>query len=83
MKTVSVDQSNVDGRGMSPLYISPRELAERWRCSRATAQRIADRHKFTKLFLGEGKNGMVRYRREEVEAYESSREQVPHHGRRQ
>lgn len=54
-------------------YISPVELALRWRCSRSSADRITRRAGFTRLFLGEGKNGMVRYIRKEVIAYESSR----------
>lgn len=55
------------------LYFSPRDLAERWRCSRTSAQRIADRVGFSKVLLGEGKHGIVRYVRSEVEEYEASR----------
>ena len=54
-------------------YISPRELAQRWRCSRSSVDRIARRAGFGRLCLGEGHNGMVRYLRKEVEAYEQSR----------
>ena len=54
-------------------FISPRQLADRWDCSRTTAQRIADRVGFARYFLGEGKNGMVRYRLDDVEAYEEAR----------
>ena len=54
-------------------YISPVELAQRWRCSRSSADRITRRAGFTRLFLGEGKNGMVRYLTKEVIAYEASR----------
>ena len=54
-------------------YLSPRQLAIRWDCSRTTAQRIADRAGISKYFLGEGKNGMVRYPLKEVEAYETQR----------
>ena len=55
-------------------YISPKELAERWQCSRSSVDRIARRASLTRLCLGEGKNGTVRYLREEVEAYEKSRQ---------
>ena len=53
--------------------ISPREMAQRWRCSRSSVDRIARRAGFTRYVLGEGRNGMVRYLRGEVERFESSR----------
>jgi hypothetical protein len=55
------------------LYISPKELAERWRCARSSVDRIARRAGIKRLYLGEGKNGMVRFLRKEVEAYELDR----------
>lgn len=57
-------------------YISPKELADRWDCSRSSVDRIdriARRASLTRLCLGEGKNGTVRYLREEVEDHEQSR----------
>ncbi|WP_157039939.1 hypothetical protein [Pelobacter propionicus] len=57
--------------GKSP-YISPAELAVRWDCARSSVDRIARRERFTRICLGEGRNGMVRYDREEVYAYEAS-----------
>ena len=54
--------------------ISPAEMAERWQCARSSVDRIARRAGFTRLCLGEGKNGMVRYLRKEVDAYEASRQ---------
>jgi hypothetical protein len=54
-------------------FVSPKELAIRWQCSRSSVDRIARRNHFTRLCLGEGENGMVRYLRKEVEAYEASR----------
>ncbi len=54
-------------------YLSPRELAERWRCARSSVDRIARRLGLSRLCLGEGRNGMVRFLREEVEQYEESR----------
>ena len=51
-------------------YISPKELAERWRCARSSVDRIARRNSFTRLCIGEGQNGAVRYLRKEVKAYE-------------
>lgn len=54
-------------------YLSPSELAERWRCSRSSVDRIAVRAGLKRVCLGQGRNGMVRYMRKEVEAYEQSR----------
>lgn len=55
------------------LYISPKELQQRWCCSRSSVDRIARRAGLTRLCLGEGRNGMVRFVRKEVEAYEAQR----------
>jgi hypothetical protein len=55
-------------------YISPKEIAERWQCSRSSVDRIARRAGLTRLCLGEGNNGTVRYFRKEVEAYEKERQ---------
>lgn len=54
-------------------YLSPNELASRWRCARSSVDRIARRAGMKRMFLGEGKNGVVRYIKKEVEAYEASR----------
>jgi len=54
-------------------YISPAELANRWRCGRSSVDRIARRAGLTRFCLGEGKNGMVRYFLKEVIDYEASR----------
>jgi hypothetical protein len=54
-------------------YLSPAELSLRWKCSRSSVDRIARRAGFTRLCLGTGRNGMVRYLRKEVDAYEGSR----------
>ncbi len=54
-------------------YCSPRELAARWRCSRSTVDRIAQRARLTRLCLGDGRNGIIRYLVKEVEQYERSR----------
>lgn len=54
-------------------YISPKELAQRWQCSRSSVDRIARRAGLKRLCIGEGKNGTVRYIREEVLAYEAKR----------
>lgn len=55
------------------LYLTPKELAARWRCSRSSVDRIARRAGLTRLCLGEGRNGIVRFIRKEVEAFETSR----------
>jgi len=54
-----------------PVYVSARELADRWRCSRSTVARIAQRQGFARLLVGKGRNGMVRYLRKEVDDFES------------
>jgi len=54
-------------------YVAPKELAKRWQCSRSSVDRIARRAGLTRLCLGDGENGMVRYVRKEVEAYEEQR----------
>jgi len=54
-------------------YISPSELAQRWCCGRSSVDRIARRACLSRICLGEGRNGMVRYLKEEVIAYEASR----------
>ncbi len=54
-------------------YISPRELAIRWCCSRSSVDRIAARASLTRLCLGDGANGIIRYVLKEVENYERSR----------
>lgn len=59
-----------------PPYLSPKELLERWRCSRSSVDRIARRAGLTRFCLGEGRNGIVRYSRKEVEVFEAQR-QVP------
>jgi hypothetical protein len=74
----------LDGRGVkgggvaaegegSEAYFSPRELAERWACSRSSVDRIARRAGLSRLCLGWGRNGIVRYLRKEVVAYEQER----------
>lgn len=54
-------------------YLSPKELAARWRCSRSSVDRIARRARLTRVCLGEGVNGIVRFLLEEVERFEESR----------
>jgi len=67
-------QDNGTGAASDPsTYLSPKDLADRWRCSRPTVTRITERAGFRRFCLGEGRNGMVRYLRTEVEAYEASR----------
>lgn len=58
-------------------YVSPNELAERWSCSRSSVDRIARRAGLSRLYLGDGKNSIVRYVRKEVEAYEDTRRIKP------
>lgn len=53
-------------------YLSPKELSHRWRCSRSSVDRIARRARLTRLNLGQGHTGIVRYLRGEVIALERS-----------
>ena len=63
----------MDSQTEEQVYISARQLAIRWDCSRNTAHRTAKRAGITKVFLGEGRNGIVRYSLEEIVRYEISR----------
>lgn len=51
-------------------YLSPKELSHRWRCSRSSVDRIARRAGLTRLHLGKGQKGIVRYLLSEVIALE-------------
>lgn len=51
--------------------ISPKELADRWRVSRSSVDRIARRAGLTRVCLGEGRNGVIRYYFKEVIQFES------------
>lgn len=55
-------------------FISPKELAERWQCSRSSVDRIARRARLKRVCFGKGVNGMVRYLRKEIVAYEKSKQ---------
>lgn len=54
-------------------FLSPKELAQRWRCARSSVDRIARRAGLRRVCLGGGTRGMIRFLREEVERYENSR----------
>lgn len=54
-------------------YMSANEIAKRWNCHRSSVCRVAKRAGFTSLYLGEGKSGMRRFIRREVETFESKR----------
>jgi hypothetical protein len=72
-------RSNDNGEpGAAGRFISPKEIVGRWCCSRSSVDRIAARAGLSRVILGEGKNGTVRYVRAEVEAYEESRT-IPGH----
>lgn len=71
MSSLSKDENRAGKQVL--IYLSPRDLATRWRCSRSTVDRIAAREGLTRLCLGEGQNGIVRYLLEEVEHLEESR----------
>lgn len=54
-------------------YLSAKELAHRWQCARSSVDRITRRAKMHRLYLGEGKNGSIRFLRKEVECFENKR----------
>jgi len=54
-------------------FRSPSEWSDRGECSWSSVDRIARRARLTRVCLGEGRDGMVRYDRKEVEAYEAQR----------
>jgi len=55
-------------------YISPKELVHRWRVSRSSVDRLVRKAGFKALYLSDGRTSMVRFLREEVIAYELSRQ---------
>jgi hypothetical protein len=62
---------------VSTFFLSPKQLMYRWACSRSSVDRIAARAGITRVCLGEGENGMVRFPLAEIEAYEKSRSIKP------
>jgi hypothetical protein len=56
-----------------PPFVAPRELAVRWRCARSSVDRIARRAGLTRVCLGSGRKGMIRYILAEVERFEVRR----------
>ena len=60
----------MNARSQAQSFFTAKELADRWRCSRSSVARIAQRFGLTRIYLGSGRHGMVRYPREEVEALE-------------
>jgi hypothetical protein len=55
-------------------YMSPNELAIRWKCSRTSVDRYTKEAELTRFYLGNGKNSAVRFLRKEVIAYEKERQ---------
>lgn len=55
------------------VLVSPKSLARRWECARSSVDRIARRAGLTRICLGAGRNGMVRFVLAEVERFEQSR----------
>lgn len=55
-------------------YLTPNELAIRWKCSRTSVDRYTKDAGFTRFYLGNGKNSAVRFLRKEVIAYEKERQ---------
>lgn len=58
---------------VSGQLVSTNQLAQRWQCSATTVRRLTRHARMTRVLLGEGANGTVRYILSEVEAYEDAR----------
>ena len=56
-----------DGAGTE--FVSLKTLAKRWDCSRTTVTRLLDKAGVQAFFLGQGRNGTKRYRKEDIEAF--------------
>ena len=54
-------------------YIAPKELAVRWSVQRSTVDRIVRSAGLSRLCLGDGANGTVRYVRDEIMKLERER----------
>ncbi|BCG46561.1 hypothetical protein GEOBRER4_n1362 [Citrifermentans bremense] len=55
------------------VFITPEQLALRWHCARTSVDRIVRRENLSRVCLGTGKNGMVRFLLKEILDYEASR----------
>lgn len=73
MTKKQITEHTNENRGFNVTFLSPRQLALRWDCSPTSAQRIAKKAGIARYCLGDGKNGMVRYRLTEIQAYEEQR----------
>lgn len=65
--------TNQNVQAEDPVYITPEELALRWHCARTSADRIVRRENLSRVCLGTGKNGMVRFLYKEILDFESAR----------
>lgn len=57
--------------------ISPKAAAKLLDCSRTSVDRIANRAGWTRVFLGHGRNGLSRYRLNEVKRFIEERSVRP------
>jgi hypothetical protein len=57
--------------------ISLKTIAEAWDVDRSTARRLLRAAGVTPVVLGRGRNGSIRYRRDEVEQWILSRRRAP------
>lgn len=53
-------------------FVSVKTLAKQWDCSRTTVCRILQQAGVPAYFLGKGRNGTKRYRRQDVDAFVQS-----------
>ena len=58
--------------GMTIQYLSAAQIAERWHCNRTTAVRILNRFGYAGLKLGDTKQAMRRFSKQDVDRVEAA-----------
>ena len=64
----------MNGKDVGGKYISARTWARRWDCSLSSVRRAAERHRVRRVYVGSGRNGLVRYAVEDIERLEDQSE---------
>ena len=58
-------------------FISARSWARRWDCSLSSVRRAAERFPIRRVYVGEGRNGLVRYSLDDIVELEKQNEFRP------
>jgi len=61
-----------EATGADARFVSVKTLAKQWDCSRTTVCRILEQAGVPAYFLGRGRNGTKRYRKQDVDAFVQS-----------